>query len=354
MQKNIYRDGFTCVVLFVFCSIFLFGCAKTTVVTSGKKGTDRPYNIGGKMYYPLSSSQGYLKEGTASWYGKDYHGRKTANGETYDMYAMTAAHPVLPMNTRVRVTNLENNRSVTLRINDRGPFVNNRIIDVSYAAARALDMQGRGLVRVRVETIRVTSKEKARPQVQETDLGSTHAKVKTQEVVTSSHTQPKGGTNRAGVVSEKTTGNNPASSRVMKGGTTSQTPATGATAHAAKTRPSRSAGWESAGVNPKASLQKPGTSYSPPPQKTVPVKEKKAASGQGYYVQVGAYSDKLNAISQQKNLKFAGFPESRLVKMYKKGGSIWRVQAGAFSNRTQAERAVTELSVMYPTCFIVD
>ena len=95
----------------------------------------------------------YREVGIASWYGKDYHGRKTANGEVYDMYAMTAAHCTLPFNTRVRVTNLGNGKKTELRINDRGPFVAGRIIDLSYTGARAIDMLGTGTAKVTVEAI---------------------------------------------------------------------------------------------------------------------------------------------------------------------------------------------------------
>jgi rare lipoprotein A len=92
--------------------------------------------------------------GMATWYGKDHHGGPTASGERFDMNALTAAHKKLPMGTRVRVTNLENGRSVVVRINDRGPYGKGRIIDVSFAAARALDMLDRGVVRARVEVLR--------------------------------------------------------------------------------------------------------------------------------------------------------------------------------------------------------
>jgi rare lipoprotein A len=91
-----------------------------------------------------------MEEGLASWYGKDFHGKKTASGEVYNMYALTAAHKVLPMHTVVQVTNLENGRSVNLRINDRGPFVRGRIIDLSYEGAKQLDIVGAGTARVRV------------------------------------------------------------------------------------------------------------------------------------------------------------------------------------------------------------
>ncbi len=104
----------------------------------------------GKTYKVLDSSYGYQQSGVASWYGTKFHGRRTSSGEPYDMYAMTAAHKSLPLPTYARVRNLNNNRSIIVRVNDRGPFVDNRLIDLSYAAARKLDMirDGTGLVEV--------------------------------------------------------------------------------------------------------------------------------------------------------------------------------------------------------------
>ena len=95
----------------------------------------------------------YREVGLASWYGEEYHGRRTANGEVYDMHAMTAAHRTLPFHTRVRVTNLENGSEAEFRINDRGPFIPGRIIDLSYSGARAIEMLGRGTAKVSVEAI---------------------------------------------------------------------------------------------------------------------------------------------------------------------------------------------------------
>lgn len=115
--------------------------------------TMRPYTIRGITYYPTVVSVGDEFSGRASWYGPDFHGKFTSNGETYDMYAMTAAHKTLPMNTIVRVTNKENGRSVVVRINDRGPFVDNRIIDLSNEAATKMDMLGKGTALVSLEVL---------------------------------------------------------------------------------------------------------------------------------------------------------------------------------------------------------
>lgn len=112
------------------------------------------YQVFGKTYYTKASAEGYVERGIASWYGTKFHGRRTSSGEPYDMYAMTAAHKTLPLPTYAEVTNLENGRKVIVRINDRGPFVGDRIIDLSYTAAVKLGIkeQGTGMVEVRAIT----------------------------------------------------------------------------------------------------------------------------------------------------------------------------------------------------------
>lgn len=117
------------------------------------KATMKPYKVKGKWYYPTNVALGETYDGIASWYGPKFHGKKTSNGETYSMYAHTAAHKTLPMNTIVRVTSKENGKSTIVRINDRGPFVTGRIIDLSNSAAKDIDMVGKGTARVRVEVI---------------------------------------------------------------------------------------------------------------------------------------------------------------------------------------------------------
>src|SRR5690554_1328199 len=112
-----------------------------------------PYRVLGKTYHPLQSASGYREKGLASWYGTKFHGQHTANGETYDLYGMTAAHKTLPLPSYVRVSNLENGRQVVLRVNDRGPFYEQRIIDLSFAAAKKLGFAEKGAARVEVEGI---------------------------------------------------------------------------------------------------------------------------------------------------------------------------------------------------------
>ena len=147
------------------------GCLTLAHCSSGSKYSDRvvadgepvpkgggsyrlgkPYNINGRTYVP-SDNPSYRAEGVASWYGPDFHGRQTANGELYDMHAISAAHPTMPLPSYARVTNLDNGRSIIVRVNDRGPYVRNRIIDLSIGTAKALNFYGHGLARVRVEFV---------------------------------------------------------------------------------------------------------------------------------------------------------------------------------------------------------
>lgn len=114
---------------------------------------NRPYTVMGRSYTPIATRENFRERGTASWYGKRFHGQKTSSGELYDMYAMTAAHPTLPIPSYVRVVNVENGRSVVVRINDRGPFLHNRVIDLSYAAAHRLDYIKSGKAKVEIETV---------------------------------------------------------------------------------------------------------------------------------------------------------------------------------------------------------
>lgn len=116
-------------------------------------GNPASYVVFGQRYHTISSSKDFVQRGIASWYGKKFHGRKTSNGEVYDMYAMSAAHKKLPIPTYVEVTNLENGRRVVVRVNDRGPFHENRIIDLSYAAASRIGMLGKGTALVEIRAI---------------------------------------------------------------------------------------------------------------------------------------------------------------------------------------------------------
>jgi rare lipoprotein A len=116
-------------------------------------GNPDSYEVFGERYHVIASSQGFSERGIASWYGTKFHGRRTSSGEPYDMYSMTAAHKTLPLPTYVRVTNLRNGRSTVVKVNDRGPFHDNRIIDLSYAAAYKLEILEKGTGLVEIEAL---------------------------------------------------------------------------------------------------------------------------------------------------------------------------------------------------------
>jgi rare lipoprotein A len=167
-ENDRIRHMAACRVILVFLICLLSaGCAKTIDPSSHERppaprpqketgktpATQRPYTVMGRQYTPIASAHGFVQTGIASWYGRKFHGRRTANGEIYDMHAMTAAHKTLPMNTWVEVHNLDNDRKIKVRINDRGPFVTGRVIDLSYTGARKIDMVGPGTARVRVTAL---------------------------------------------------------------------------------------------------------------------------------------------------------------------------------------------------------
>jgi len=144
---------------YFFILLFFSGCAQHYVTEvydtpNVTKATQKTYSVNGDVYYPKKSVPiGWTQTGIASWYGPNFHGKRTSNGEVYNMYALTAAHKTLPMNTIVKVTNLNNSKSVVVRINDRGPFVKGRIIDLSYAAGKKIGLDVSGTAPVRLQVI---------------------------------------------------------------------------------------------------------------------------------------------------------------------------------------------------------
>ncbi len=135
--------------LFLILVIFFIDI-KMTHATKNRPRTQNPYVVFNRKYYPIPSSEGFIEKGVASWYGGDFHGLRTSNGEVYNMYELTAAHKTLPMGTMLLVKNLDNGKDIVVRVNDRGPFVRGRIIDLSYKAARTLGMVIGGLARVQI------------------------------------------------------------------------------------------------------------------------------------------------------------------------------------------------------------
>jgi len=145
--------------LFLVLIVVLAGCGGhtsrviDTPETRQLKGWQKPYEVDGKRYHPLRDHYGFQQRGIASWYGRKFHGRKTSNGEVYDMYGKSAAHKTLPMGVYVRVTNLVNKHQIVVRINDRGPFVAGRIIDLSYGAAKELGIVTSGTAKVHLQAL---------------------------------------------------------------------------------------------------------------------------------------------------------------------------------------------------------
>ncbi|MBR4747217.1 MAG: septal ring lytic transglycosylase RlpA family protein, partial [Desulfovibrio sp.] len=141
-------------------ALLLSACLALSICACGGKPKYRggvpgsaPYTVKGKRYVPLKSAEGFVQEGVASWYGPKFHGRPTASGETYNQWGMTAAHTILPLHTKVRVTSLDSGRACIVRINDRGPFVGDRVIDLSKAAAQKVGILGKGTGRVRIQAL---------------------------------------------------------------------------------------------------------------------------------------------------------------------------------------------------------
>ena len=165
----------TALLLPVLCLLIaLSGCSNKTPDSAGKSqiatgkktpATQRPYVIEHRTYYPIPSSEGYSEKGLASWYGRKFHGRRTANGETYNMYGHTAAHKTLPMNTMLLVKNLSNGKSTVVRINDRGPFIRNRIIDLTHTAAKELDIIKSGTAKVKIVALGEEKKKPAKQKI---------------------------------------------------------------------------------------------------------------------------------------------------------------------------------------------
>ncbi len=168
MKKKALKHGFNHIWRFVVILNLLFlvcsGCSKVQTSSMPERPPDypKPYKVLGKWYQPLPHAREFIQTGTASWYGRNFHGRRTSNGEIYNMYAVSAAHKTLPLGTYVRVTNLRNKRQLDMRINDRGPFVDGRVIDLSYRAGQKLGIIGTGTAPVKIVSLgRVASEKKA-------------------------------------------------------------------------------------------------------------------------------------------------------------------------------------------------
>lgn len=258
-----------------------------------RSGNPPFYQVFGKRYYVMASSLGYIERGVASWYGPGFHAERTSVGEPYDMYGMTAAHKTLSLPTYVRVTNLQNNRSIVVRVNDRGPFVGNRIIDLSYTAAAKLDMLRKGTAFVEVRAIDPT----ANPIAAVTPLTSALL------------TAP------------------PA--------TTSATPTSPVPAPA--TSPS------TPDTAPPAPTAASGTPAATPTVVPAAVPTAAPASRSGLFVQAGAFADRTNAERLASRLRLGSYGTVFVRESQSGGRTFYRVRIGPVADVPAFDRTVKAL-----------
>lgn len=278
--------------------------------TVGRYKVGKPYQIKGTWYHP-EEDFGYQEEGVASWYGRQFHGRPTANGERYDMDDMTAAHRTLPLPSVVRVTNLDNGRTVKLRVNDRGPFAKGRIIDVSRRAAQKLDFQNQGVTRVRVEIVADESR-----------------------ALAGSGGRVSNGVAQVGLVPD------PAVAALNRDQLAAAGPARATTATTATIikRPSRQVV-----TTPVA---------APPVTRRITVVPVKAVPGSRTYIQAGSFSDRNNAHRVRSRLSGLGPVEVRELQVGGRG--FYRVRLGPLASDTPAEQVLEDvIRAGYPASRIV-
>jgi rare lipoprotein A len=258
----------------------------------------QPYSVMGKTYWPVQSAMGFRQEGYASWYGIDFHGKKTATGETYDMFSISAAHKTLPLGSKVRVTNLDNGRELELVVNDRGPFVDGRIIDLSYASARLLGMADNGLAHVRVEGVADN------PVI----ANGSYKGV----AVAAADTPPR----KPKTYNEKNLDDEPAAAKKPA---QAKAPVLASKAQQAKASPQ------------VAAVSQDNGRFS---------------------VQVGAFAQDENARKVKDRLVQSGFRGARVVRSVRGDRELSVVQAGSFEAREDAEEVLRAVREEFPSSFI--
>jgi len=269
-----------------------------------KPATLRPYVANGKRFTPMTSLQAYRARGIATWYGRRYHGKATSSGEIYDMYAMTAAHPTLPIPSYARVTNVLNGRSVVVRINDRGPFIDNREIDLSYAAAYKLGIVVYGSGMVEVESII--------PGEEPTPIVAT--------------TQDRETTVTASDASEAASASTSVPVEITRPVATQSD-----VAEVEPTQPET--------ARPVMAAAPPTASNSRPRPQPVPARPAYNASGT-IYVQLGAFSSQKNAESYLARVQSQLAWLAHVIHIYPQAG-LYRIQAGPYVSRREA-RSVSD------------
>jgi rare lipoprotein A len=346
--------------------LLLTACAEQPAPPGVKIG--KPYVIDGKTYYPAYDAD-YDKTGVASWYGPGFHGNRTANGEKYDKYDLTAAHPTLPMPSLVRVTNLENGKTLVVRVNDRGPFAENRIIDLSKRSAQLLGITGLAKVRVQFlkeETERYLAEREARGG--EIDMFAYNEQIKNRKeesiarstepeestIVESSIATSGGGQQVAGAAPVMSVGSGDLATKTIASQRGKEvvlrkpesrlsfvSEANAQTPVAAAETPSQ--------PEEKALLAEPGAIVLNSPE-PVPMKEKaiKASNKNreitppagtattGYFIQAGSFSTQANA--EKLSQKLSTIASANVDKMNVGDKVWWRVRVGPFGDKTEADQ----------------
>ncbi len=285
-------------------------------------GNPKSYEVFGVDYYLLPSNQNYTERGVASWYGDKFHGKRTSSGEPYNMYAMTAAHKTLPIPVYAQVTNLENGRKVIVKINDRGPFVKNRIIDLSYAAAIKLGVVAKGTARVEVTTIIPSSTNIAMPAAAKT-------KVPKQQAVVAKPIKTKPAFT---AISTPT----PSSSKIQLAAT-KIIPMKATTVVAT--------GSASGKVIPKSAPTIPAKPATATPQSTkvTTPKAKEPSPSTNYFVQIGAFSDKPNALRLIERVKLHNDENFTIETVNRENKQIHKVKIGPIRSIEKAELIMDEM-----------
>jgi rare lipoprotein A len=321
-------QSFQAMLVILFSLYSLSGCTTTELASSlvkphssnGLYKVGQPYVVDGKTYYP-SEVASYTEEGQASWYGPGFHGRQTANGEEFDTYDFTAAHRTLPMPSVVRVTNLENGNTILVRINDRGPFKRDRVIDVSQNAAKALGFHQQGTTRVRVEFMPEESRMVAEA-------------AKHNQTMTLAEVQAK--MNERQVAAQVPPPMAMASTQVTPVQTENLIPA----AEAAE--PAR---YQPASFTPAAAPQTASSAHvlRDPGVHPVAMTANSAKISHKVYVQIGAYENKAHAVAVGK--KIAKVAAEKIDVIRRGGVKLYRVRLVA-SNQTEAQHMLHRVASM--------
>lgn len=295
----------------------------------------KPYQIDGRWYYPQENWT-YVEEGLASWYGDEFQGRPTANGETFDKYSMTAAHRTLPMPSLVRVTNLDNNRMAILRVNDRGPFRKERIIDVSHEAARVLGFDLQGTARVRVELLSEESKRLAMAhgaQLPDMNSYASYNAPGNNSQLIMNNPPPSGNVTGSGM---------PFGSGGSYGGGPIETvdlsppnmPLMGGGGYTPPPPPMENLAFQPGLIAPAGASEAPPAAVSTQMPAFPPIQQQNDLAN-AVYLQVGAFADRQNVERLVGRLK--ELAEVEVTPLERGGRMLYRVRLGPLDNLQQAE-----------------